>query len=391
VSAHPLLLPEHAVLLHVGTFKTGTTAIQGALFQARPQLAEHGVLHAGKGRQPMQAVLAFLGAEVREGKPIPRMQQWHALVEQVSGAADKRVVVSSEHLSDADVELAGRAVQALGGPRVQVVVTLRPLGKIMPSQWQQWVKWQAQGSYESWLDRLLRQPPVNWQARTFWLRHRHDELVERWASVVGPENVTVIVPDEADRGFLLRRFEELLGLPAGLLVAERDAENRSMTLGETELVRQINIEFRRRGWSDELYRKVVRRGLGFQMQTNRVPAADEPRITTPQWALDLTAEIGAAAAEKISASGVRVVGDISALGERVSREEPDATGGSVVLPVEAAREAVIGTILSGVIAAPRPVETMASKDLLRIILERVRQRIRARPDRGAAIDDAETA
>jgi len=45
--ASPLCLPEHAVLLHIGTFKTGTTAIQGALYQARPELGQHGVLHAG--------------------------------------------------------------------------------------------------------------------------------------------------------------------------------------------------------------------------------------------------------------------------------------------------------------------------------------------------------
>ena len=151
-----------------------------------------------------------------------------------------------------------------------------------------------------------------------------------WSSVghrsSGRENVTVIVPDENDRSFLLRSFEELLGLPAGLLVAESDTENRSMSLGEIELVRQINREFLRNGWSDKLYRKFVRQGLTAQMQTNRAPAADEPRVTTPQWALDRAAEIGAAAADKLSALGVHIVGDISTLGAPVRRRGVERPG-----------------------------------------------------------------
>ena len=120
----------------------------------------------------------------------------------------------------------------------------------------------------------------------------------------------------------------------------------------------MNIEFRNRGWSDELYKKVVRLGLGFQMQTSRTPSADEPRITTPQWALDRVAEIGAAAADKISTLGVRIVGDLSTLGAPALAEEPgDAVLQDIELPIEAAREAVIGTILSSGVLTDTPVET----------------------------------
>jgi hypothetical protein len=375
VRAETLLLPEGTVLLHVGPHKTGTTAIQGALFRARPQLLEHGVLHAGRKRHPMQAVRALRGLPPPVGFRAATAADWQGLVDQVVDARDLRVVVSSEHFADLDVETAERAVRELGGPRVHVVVTLRPLRKVLPSMWQEWVKYQSTTSYDSLLDALLRKPPSDWQTRTFWLRHRHDELVERWASVVGPENVTVIVLDETDRGFLLRRFEELLGLPTGMLVAEPGTENRSMTLGEIELMRQINIEFGRRGWSWWLHRKVVRRGLGQRMQSNRVPEADEPRITTPQWALDLAAEIGSAAAENICASGARVVGDIATLGARTQTDEPDAPRGPIVVPVEAARDAVIGTILASGSTRVTPVEKLPSKDLLRIILGRVRRRL----------------
>jgi hypothetical protein len=393
VAAESLRLPERAVLLHVGMFKTGTTAIQGALFRARPQLAAHGVLHAGDTRHPMEAVQAFIGLKPLVGNIPPRLERWDSLAAQVVAAAEQRVVVSSEFLGAADADTARRAVAALGGPRVHVVVTLRPLTRLLPSQWQQYVRSRATTtSYDDWLDGMLRKQPYNRPTPTFWKRNHHDVLVERWASIVGPENVTVIIVDEADRTFLLRTFEKLLGLPTGLLVVERDTENRSLTLSETELVRQMNIEFRNRGWSDELYKKVVRMGLGFQMQTNRSPHDDEPRITTPQWALDRVAEIGAAAADKISTLGVRIVGDISTLGAPLLAEESgEAIPDEMDLPIDAAREAVIGTILSSGVLTDTPVETTSARKLLRVIFDRQWRRLRGKAGQPDEADgDTET-
>jgi hypothetical protein len=369
--ASPLRLPEHAVLLHIGTFKTGTTAIQGALFHARPQLAENGVLHAGVSPQPMEAVQAFTGRKPLVGNVPPRIERWESLVAEVVAAADQRVIVSSEHFADADVDVARRAVRELGGQRVHVVVTLRPLVKIMPSQWQQYVRNRATFSYDVWLEGMLKKPPYVKPTPTFWQRHRHDALVERWASIVGPENVTVIVPDDADRNFLLRTFEELLDLPSGLLAAEKDTENRSMTLGEIELVRQINIEFVSRKWSDTLYMQLVRHGFSLYLQTIRVPPANEPRVTTPQWALDREAEIGAAAADKISTLGVRIAGDISKLGTRDFEEPHDLARANMVLAVNAAREAVIGTLLCTGLMQDTLVTDTSTRDLIGDLLRRV--------------------
>jgi hypothetical protein len=373
-----LRLPDGAVLLHIGLFKTGTTSLQGAMFRARPQLADHGVLHAGQGRNPVQAVLALRGVQPLVGYAAPRIEQWEALTAQVAAAPDLRVIVSSEFFSDADVETARRAVRELGGSRVHVVVTLRPLTKILPSQWQQYVRNQARFSYDSWLDSMLRKVPYRSPTPTFWQRHHHDVQVERWASIVGADNVTVIVLDESDRSSLLRTFEGLAGLPVGLLVEEPGTENRSLTLGEIELVRQINIEFRRNGWPDEAYKQLVRKGLVAQLQTSRAPSVDEACITTPQWALDRAAEIGAAAAEKLAALGVRIVGDISTLGARIVAADPGGDArADPVLPIEAAREAVLGTIISsGLLSPSATVESTSAGELLRVILRRVWRRAR---------------
>ncbi len=102
-------------------------------------------------------MLALTGLKARVGKPPPRMEQWDSLVAQVAAASDKRVVVSSEFFSGADDETARRAVRELGGSRVHVVVTLRPLVKIMPSQWQQYIRNRSTFSYEAWLRRHAQQ------------------------------------------------------------------------------------------------------------------------------------------------------------------------------------------------------------------------------------------
>lgn len=51
-------LPAGTRLLHIGPHKTGTTAIQGALFAAKDMLPEHGVEFPATSRHPMEAALA---------------------------------------------------------------------------------------------------------------------------------------------------------------------------------------------------------------------------------------------------------------------------------------------------------------------------------------------
>ena len=378
----PQPLSERTVLLHVGPHKTGTSAIQGALFEARPQLESHGVLHAG-ARNPIAAVQALRGkAHPNAGQPAPRRRAWDRLVAQVADAADKRVVVSCEFFADTDPQTARRAVTELGGNRVHVVITLRPLTKMLPSQWQQYVRNRMTVDYEDWLDCMLRRPPFSKPTPTFWYRNRHDELVERWCSIVGPDRVTVIVLDGTDSDFLLRTFETLLDLPPALLRPVHDRRNRSLTRGEIELIRQMNIQFKRQGWSAALYKQLVVSGIDFRLRTCRVPKPGEQAIETPRWALDQAAEIGAAAAERIADLGVRVVGDLSVLGSRPA-DGDDGREAALVghrdISVAAAREALVGVIIaSDVLSGPRTVVGTSTGDLQRVVLRRLRRRLRRR-------------
>jgi hypothetical protein len=395
MAADDLMLEAGARLLHIGPHKTGTTAIQGAFHLARGRLAAHGVFYAGADRQPMRAALAVTGRPAMLGESRPDMAYWDKLARDVREAGDQRVVISSEFFADGDDAAARRVVADLGGPRVHVVVTLRPLARVMPSQWQQYLQNGLRTPYLEWLDGMLRKPPYTQPTPTFWQRHRHDKLIARWVDAAGAGNVTVIVVDGSDRLALLRTFESLLGLPAGFLVPEDEVVNRSLTLAEAEVVRLLNEEFKRREWPGASYAKFMRYGAVRQMKGRR-PLPGEPQIATPAWAAERMAEISAEMATNIAALGMRVIGDISALSPPAApARQPEPGDGPAVppVPVEAAAQAVLGAILAGGIAdqaaaadqravadrrsvADRPVREVDARGLAGVLIRRGRQRIR---------------
>ena len=372
-------------LLHIGPHKTGTSAIQGALYVARERLAAEGIVYPGQGRAILWPILAVTGQPPLHGEPQPKISYWENLVAQITAAGPQRVVLSSEFFAQADDATARRVVADLGGERVHVVVTLRSLTRILPSQWQQYIQNGFHFRYLDWLEGILSDPPST-PTPGFWLRHRHDELVARWAAVTGPANLTVIVVDEADRLMLLRVFESLLGLAGGFLVPEEGAANRSLTAAEAELVRLLSEEFSRREWPLRHYSRFMRYGVIEQLKTGRRPAPDEPPIVTPPWALDRAAEISAEMAVRIEALGVNIVGDISSLGKRPGDGPgtvPAAQAGAAdatLLPVEAAARAALGAFLAGGADGTRTAAQITgeldTRTLARVLASRCRQRVR---------------
>ncbi|KOG18780.1 hypothetical protein [Streptomyces viridochromogenes] len=382
-------LPTGTRLLHIGPHKTGTTAIQGALFAAKDEMARHGVAWPATNRHPMEAVLAACARTGMMGDTAPTERHWERLLEQVRATGRRTSVISSEFFADApDGEAIERIVEQLGGDRVHVLVTLRPLARIMPSQWQQYVQNGLRMGYEDWLEHMLTKPPYEKPNPSFWRRHRHDRLVERWARVAGPERVTVVVVDDRDREGLLRTFEALLGLPARLLRPVPDATNRSLTLAETEMLRNLNKEFRANELPAELYSQLVRNGAVMHMKNTCTPGPGDVKIRTPQWAVEAAAEIGAEIAERIGGTGVRVLGDMRLLSAvQLAATQPAAPSApeSRITP-ESAAQALYGA-LAAAAAAPvrhtasaksRTVHQTSSKELVRVLGHRCLKRLRLR-------------
>lgn len=337
-------LPADAIVLHVGVHKTGTTAIQAALADARPELRKAGVVYPGRKKAHHRSAMALTqrtwgwkgkGGEVVE----PEVYDW--LVTQANRHRT-RVAISSEFFCEGDADVAAKVVRDLGAQRVHVVITLRNLGRLLPSSWQQYLKYGMEADYERWLHSVFEAGGK--MTPSFWRRNDHAGVVERWAAAAGADNVTVMVLEGVDLSAQFRTFAQLLDVPEDLLVSRMNlTSNRSMTAAEAGLLLRLNGHVKKAISWDE-YVKYVRRGVALGMVENREPAADEPRVHTPDWALDAAAEHGRRHVEAIGASGVRVLGDLALLGERIASTPAPTQAVDSSVPTEAAVQAVLSVI-----------------------------------------------
>ncbi|TFG67392.1 MAG: hypothetical protein E4H24_06290 [Thermomicrobiales bacterium] len=343
----PLLLPEETRVIHIGPPKTGTTYLQSAFHSCRAAVAEQGVHYAGRTRQPTAAVQAVLGNQSPNTGEVPAIGQWQGLVREVRRSKKRRVVISSEFLADAKPEAIETIVRDLGSDRVHVVVTLRPLARIIPSQWQQFIQSGVRKPLDAWLDAIFNDPLK--VTPTFWRRHRHDELIARWADIVGPDNVTVIALDDRDHAMVTRVFERLVGLREGTLVADQDLSNRSMTMPEIEVVRAFNEQYSAEGLGRPLHTMIMRFGAATYMKS-RPPNPDEARVEAPQWALDRAGEVAREMVDAIVASGVRIVGDPERLTEVPTSQLGNDPRPEVEISPQTAAVAAMGVLISSGLA-----------------------------------------
>lgn len=337
-----LELPERTRLFHIGIPKSGTTSLQAAARASRDALRKNGVLYPGFDLNHRMAVLGFMGRRWgTPGEPAPPPEHWDELMDEVEAESRRRVLISHEFASESDDETAARFVEALG-ERAHVVVTLRSLGAILPSAWQQYVKTGVAMEFDDWLLKVLADPPDESITRTYHRRNDQGGVVRRWADAAGPDRVTVVVLDRQRPRLLFDSFEAMLGVPSGTLV-EQDiggfASNRGLTVPEAELFRVFNEVVRPHDVGWDLYQRTVRQGALARVMEYRDGSRD--RLRLPDWAVSRAAELGAGYAEAISASGVRVVGDLATLSEEVPARSDEEKSPTLV-PVELAADALAG-------------------------------------------------
>jgi hypothetical protein len=331
------------VLLHIGPYKTGTTALQASFEQQRDDMRDLGVLYPGTQRRHARPVFALLGHAL-PGLPDVPEHEWVDLVDDVRRATDARVVLSSEDFASLSPEQAARAVGDLGVDRVHVLMVARNLSALLPSAWQERVKSvnETRG-YDEFLTQVLADEPEGPSAAEFWRHHSLAGLIGRWTEVLAPDRVTVVVADEADRAQLRRTCERLLGLPEHLL-SDGTVGNASLSWNRAELYRALNVAAADRGWDEGRYRRLVYRGLLGGL-AGAEPARDESALPPlPAWAADRVAELSEERVREVADSGVRVVGELSHL------LAPAPVGGSAGLdapatvPIEAAVRGLEGLV-----------------------------------------------
>lgn len=388
-----LLLPDGARLLHIGPAKTGTTSLQSAFHVNRAAIAEHGVHYAGAGSQPRSAAAAVaLGGRIAGHRT--GIEAWPKLVAEVRGSTARLVVISSETFARAGDAGARAAVEGFGADRTHVVITMRPVVDMLASSWQQAVQTGSTQSYEDWLRTTLDWEPSGGAAPpAFWVKTRFDVLAERWGALVGPEHVTMVSLGGQPRGFVLRTFEALTGLPDGLLVPAPNADNASLGSGTTETLRRFNGLLRELPGADaDLQARLVEFGAVRRMRTTPGALSTDVRIEVPRWAAERAIAAAREMNESIRRAGVRVVGDLDALTVpgRPPVETLDAAGS---VSADAAAHLLVAMMLAAGNGLPSPPRTrvaramdglpsIRSRVLVRTLAQRALARARARLRRG---------
>ena len=322
------------VVLHVGCPKTGTTGIQHQLFVHADELERQGFAYPHS--RPDEHFLAAVDVlEIPWGNQVSvdAVDAWDRMAE---AARDSPLdfLISHELLARATPVQIERMVGSFGDAAVSVVITARDLGRLIPAEYQEHLKYGNVMSYRTFLDRL-REPAIDDRAgelaRLTWSVQDVPAIAERWATVVGPDHLTIVtVPSAgAPRDELLRRFATVVGFdPAVMVDADDDEarENRSFGALEVGWLRRFN-ELNTR--QDPEYGDFIRDRLVTRFTSE--DASSLP-LRLPPGEFAWVRERAQAWVDALSTAGYPVVGDLNELlpvegpGEVVDPDQvPDAT------------------------------------------------------------------
>ena len=313
-------MSEKRLIIHPGFHKSGTTALQESFALNRPLLRENGIFYPPIGSKAHHRVAWALtqrpwGWNRRGGERTPE-KYWDRMSSRINGAKEETVILSSEFFSEIDGERIRKIRSEIKGRDIQILFTLRPLAKLLPSSYQQYLKYGITIEYEDWLHAILDKPGESKVSPTFWKRHSHGKVVARWVDIFGKSNVTLLIVNEAQPTFLFDEINKFLNLPTGTLNAAPSGSNRSLTMEEISLLLELNRQFpKERVWDE--YEVFVRAGYIRHLTDHVPPAADKARLLTPQWAVDKANELGKVIQKELLGTGVKIIGDVDSLGNSV--------------------------------------------------------------------------
>ena len=223
------------VFLHIGLPKTGTTYLQGVLWDNRDLVGKDGVVLPGAGhREHLWAALEVQGRKNlrRRGPRAPGA--WARLRDELDRSPGTGLI-THEFFCGASRPQAERVVADLAPAEVHLVVTARHAAGMLAAGWQEMVK---NGGTQR-LDEIPRRkgPGSEFSWRT-WDLHG---VLKRWGEAVPPERVHVLpMPrkgEPADRHW--RNFAEVVGLSSEYPLPDRPA-NQSLGVVQVELLRRVN-------------------------------------------------------------------------------------------------------------------------------------------------------
>ena len=301
------------VFLHIGPPKTGTTYIQSILWHNQERLAAQGVGLPLRRRGQFFACSELLDTEFAAD---PRAQKWSwaKLVEAVA-AIDDVALVSEEALARATPDDVARAVASLAPAEVHVVVTARDLPGLIPSVWQQNVRYRYGYPFADYVRMLSVQ-----DHHPFWQIKEPAGVMRQWGGSVPPARISLItVPKTGDRYDLWRRFATVIGVETEDYEVT-EAANTSLGAVSAEVLRRFNVALDERLPVPEPYLGVVRHGLIPDL----IEVDVEPqRFGVPPELAEWVKDRAERSIAELADSGCTIVGDLDELRPTDVREGLD--------------------------------------------------------------------
>lgn len=331
------------VYLHVGLPKSGTSYLQAVFAENKNRLRERaGILYPGATwADQVLATRDLLNANPHGARESAVAGAWQRLVDEIH-EFDGDSLVSMEWLSSAEPVHVRRLVETLAPAQVEVVVTIRDLGRTIPAAWQEFMQNWEQWTWDEFLGAVTSDTPRATPAgNMFWSQQDLGRLLVIWTEVLPPEQIHVVPVGQAGAtaADLWLRFASVMSVDGTSFDTSGRGSNESLGLESAELMLRLNQVSRTGGLEWPVYNEMfkntlAKRGLSKRKHRERrlyLPAELEP------WARARTAEHLRA----IEASGVSVVGDLDDLDPRFTAEHDDS-------PVDDA--ALLDAALEGLVA-----------------------------------------
>lgn len=305
------------VYLHIGLHKTGTTYLQNLMrANAEGMAAQHVEFSWGKGN-PVQAfaVWDLQGRRPRGVKDNRIAGQWDALVDKTNSCDLPVALISEERLSLCTLRQVRRCVASFPDSEVHVIVTVRDLGRVAVSAWQEEVKNDNTWTWTEFAS-AIRDPArtATNPARGFWLRQDVVKICAAWESAVPADRFHVITvpPSGTSPEVLMQRFSSVVGFDPKALTKAPAWNNETMGVAATEVVRRVNERLAGRLNQAE-HDEVVKMALAKMLARRE----DRVRFALPAVDLDWVNERAQQLTEGLRQAGYPIVGDLDELRARI--------------------------------------------------------------------------
>ena len=297
--------------LHIGLQKTGTSYLQSIFWRNQERLEEQGLdLVPGSKRGAFHLMLRVRDRYQPELDPPEVSQALERFTTALDEATGSRAWLSQESLAACTPEQIGTLLEACRDREVHVVLTVRDLGRQLPSSWQQALQSGASMEYGAYIERLRR---LMEQGATDSRRLHLDPplVLERWAEHVPPERIHVVTvpPAGGSPTLLLERYCRVLGVDPADLESEVASANRGLGRVQSEVLRRVNADLGPDVKRRQVYGTVGKRYFAVQV----LGSQDGPRIKVPERFEAWCREVSDRHIAGMAAAGYAVEGDLGDL------------------------------------------------------------------------------